>query len=54
MILTCDIKPEIYEFLERRAAAQGKSINDVIIDILKGDDGKEEEELEENPHEWNN
>ena len=50
MILTCDIEPEVYEFLEQRAVAQGKSMNDVIIDILKGDDGKEEIEI--NPLEW--
>ena len=48
MILTCDVEPEVYEFLERRATAQGKSMNDVIIDILKGDDRKVEEEEEEN------
>ena len=52
MIITCDIKPEVYEFLERRATAQGKSLNDVILDILKKDDRKKEEEIEENWLEW--
>ena len=52
MILTCDIEPEVYEFLEQRATAQRKSINDVIIDILKGDDRIVEEEIEENPLKW--
>ena len=51
MILTCDVEPEVYEFLERRAMAQGKSMNDVIRDILFKDD-KEEEEEEENWLEW--
>ena len=52
MIITCDIEPEVYEFLERRAEAQGKSLNDVILDILKKDDKKEEEDEEENWLEW--